>query len=495
MQRSEGQNKSRESLANHASCTELDSSSPSSSPVLHLYETQEPSSTQSSSTTPHMRTQNTDLNMNPPIRTSPDEDQQCSHLHDLSIIPSIRSSIASEPLLAPPPSIRLPCSVVVRVCLHLLSYLNKHPLRSVIGLCSDSIRPCCCAFFVMRNVGFVSNRFFRCVFDSCRMFIPQQKFQILHYFPNQFNSFCALFQVSLSNVHLKCDGDDFFHTLNWKTVPYSLNSITSMTLEFNLNYDFIYPMSPVYCSRLSELIVVINHADQLDLLAAGLWENDTVKSLHLKTEIRADLSSFSEALRVNSSLTYLNLGANYMATHNAVYLANTLVQNKSLRTLDLWVNIIDCEGCFHIGTMMQSNSTLQSVDLGCNVIRNQGVFHLSNALKNNTTLKSLSLWKNFINCHGAEVLADALLVNSGLRVLNLGDNQIETLGSYYLSDALKQNQTLLSLNLWNNKIDAAGVYYFEDALDYNSTVIVDIRSNQFKLSEINPQCNRRIRVS
>ena len=83
---------------------------------------------------------------------------------------------------------------------------------------------------------------------------------------------------------------------------------------------------------------------------------------------------------------------------------------------------------------LKVNQTLTTLDLRYNHIGEVGVQALAEALKINQTLTSLDLTDNQIGAVGAQVLAEALYVNHTLTTLNLTNNEIKKNGFQLLYD-------------------------------------------------------------
>jgi len=77
-------------------------------------------------------------------------------------------------------------------------------------------------------------------------------------------------------------------------------------------------------------------------------------------------------------------------------LSSALKMNTTLTKLDLTGNEIGNEGIAAIGEMLKSNNTLKSLQFTSNGIEDQGVDQFSEAMKSNRSLMNLHLCKNDI---------------------------------------------------------------------------------------------------
>ncbi|XP_044178511.1 protein NLRC3-like isoform X2 [Acropora millepora] len=207
-------------------------------------------------------------------------------------------------------------------------------------------------------------------------------------------------------------------------------------------------------------------------LSEALRVNTSLTSLDLRYNSIDDegASSLSEALRVNTSLTSLDLGKNSIHAEGAHSLSEALKVNTSLTSLDLGVNSIGAEGANFLSEALRVNTSLTSLVLSINSIHADGAHSLSEALKVNTSLTSLDLGVNSLGAEGANFLSEALRVNTSLTSLNLYDNSIHADGAHSLCEALKVNTSLTSLNLGYNSIGAEGANFLSGALRVNTSL-------------------------
>ncbi|XP_015759265.1 PREDICTED: uncharacterized protein LOC107338542 [Acropora digitifera] len=108
--------------------------------------------------------------------------------------------------------------------------------------------------------------------------------------------------------------------------------------------------------------------------------NSTVSSLNLIEWKSTNL--LTQALRVNTSVSSLDLSGNNIFDEGANSLAQVLRVNTSLSTLDLSGNFIGIEGANSISQALRINTSLSSLDLdtNCNFIGDEGANSLAQAL-------------------------------------------------------------------------------------------------------------------
>ena len=208
------------------------------------------------------------------------------------------------------------------------------------------------------------------------------------------------------------------------------------------------------------------------LLSEALKVNSTLTKLDLRGNGIGDqgATGLAEALKVNSTLTKLDLCGNGIGYQGATGLAEALKVNSTLTELNLRVNDIGDQGATGLAEALKVNSTLTELNLRVNDIGDQGATGLAEALKVNSTLTELNLRVNDIGDQGATGLAEALKVNSTLTELNLSENGIGDQGATGLAEALKVNSTLTELNLTGSGIGDQGVTGLAEALKVNAAL-------------------------
>ena len=192
----------------------------------------------------------------------------------------------------------------------------------------------------------------------------------------------------------------------------------------------------------------------------------------------------SDAIKVNNTLTNLDLSGNAIGDSGAGFLSEAIKVNTVLTNLNLSVNEIGASGAGSLSDAIKVNRTLTNLDLSVNKIGTTGATYLSDAIKVNTVLTNLDLRVNKIGDSGAGSLSDGLKVNTTLTNLDLRDNEIGDSGAVFLSDAFKVNNAMTNLNLSVNKIGLSGIGFFSDAIKFNTS----LTNLDLSVNEICPSC-------
>ncbi|CAF0974316.1 unnamed protein product [Didymodactylos carnosus] len=221
-----------------------------------------------------------------------------------------------------------------------------------------------------------------------------------------------------------------------------------------------------------------------EALGEALKVNKTLTNLNLQlNEISVrGAEALAEALKVNKTLTTLDLGWNQISDEGGQALAEALKLNKTLTTLHLQSNQISVREGEALADAFKVNKTFTTLNLESNPIFVRGGQALAEALKVNKTLSTLNLTVNEISDGGGEALAEALKVNKTLTTLHLQSNQISVRGGQALAEALKVNKTLTTLDLQSNQISDGGGEALAEALKVNKTLTtLNLRSNQISV--------------
>lgn len=121
-------------------------------------------------------------------------------------------------------------------------------------------------------------------------------------------------------------------------------------------------------SSLTEIDVCWNKigVDGERQMSDGLQVNKTLKRLHLyDVSLGDDALTLADALKVNRSLKFLDLGCNHL---NVGLISDALVVNPSLEELRLMSTGICHDDCFEIARMITLNKSLKRLDMRNNTV-------------------------------------------------------------------------------------------------------------------------------
>ena len=260
------------------------------------------------------------------------------------------------------------------------------------------------------------------------------------------------YQTPLSLALLFIDECKLFSETMFTKLAHSFGkSLDRVELHFSHLYSEPELLSPLYLA-----LRVNTSLTSLDLGYLSIGDEEA--------------SSLSEALRVNTSLTSLDLSDNSIGVEGASSLSEALRVNTSLTSLDLVKNSIGYEGASSLSEALRVNTSITSLELSENSIGVEGASSLSEALRVNTSLTCLYLWENSIGYKGASSLSEALRVNTSLTTLHLSKNSIGDKGASSLSETLRVNTSLTTLHLSKNSIGDEGASSLSETLRVNTSL-------------------------
>ncbi|KAL0236495.1 hypothetical protein GEMRC1_003077 [Eukaryota sp. GEM-RC1] len=180
----------------------------------------------------------------------------------------------------------------------------------------------------------------------------------------------SIFEATIKSIFFGLDSS------NLDDLSQCSDVITGLALSWDYvhNFDFLKPSSPFYFSRLR--ILDFGYDDDVTL---------------------SKLLAVLEALKVNPTITSINLSGAFIGDEGAVALATMLKVNSTISSVDLSSNSIGDEGAVALATMLKNNSTISSVDLSSNSIGDEGVISLSETLKVNSTISTIYLSAESVN--------------------------------------------------------------------------------------------------
>ena len=170
-----------------------------------------------------------------------------------------------------------------------------------------------------------------------------------------------------------------------------------------------------------------------------------------------------EKMRADS-YTELNLSQKGMGVVGGMVVAGLLPVMGSLKSMNLFDNRIGPEGANAIAEALKVNGSVRHLVLKDNRLGPEGARHLSEGLRVNKSITDLDISRGddylsaAIQAEGAKYIADMLLVNGSITKLNLNNNHIQYEGVVLICEALKRNKdtNLSSLNLGRNELGPAG---------------------------------------
>jgi len=133
----------------------------------------------------------------------------------------------------------------------------------------------------------------------------------------------------------------------------------------------------------------------------------------------AGAEALAGPLRINATVTMVNLGDNKITAEGIKHLTDALKDNKTVSEFIIWGNFIGDEGAKHVADLLSVTATVTSINLGGNEIKDEGIKHLADALTHNNSVSELALYTNGFGDVGAEALAGALRVNGTVTALDL----------------------------------------------------------------------------
>ncbi|KAL0239675.1 hypothetical protein GEMRC1_009783 [Eukaryota sp. GEM-RC1] len=297
-----------------------------------------------------------------------------------------------------------------------------------------------------KKVGYVSHRFFESALHASKVFLETNTFHVVPKDLPPLCSFASFFGTDIQSVFFYVSG--FFK--KEEMLNYS-HKISGLELELKNNSDLCF----------------FSHSSLF-------FEQLRLKQFHLRVSVpRGWYSMFSpliELLKVDNTVTSLNLAHNSIVAEDVSVLSDLLKDNVTITSVNLMFNEIEDNGATALAETLKAKFTLTYVILSRNSIGDNGARALADAFRVNTKITSINVGGNYIGDKGARALADALKVNTTITSIDLAGNRIGARGARALAEALKVNDTATSINLWNNSIGDKGARALAEALRVNVTV-------------------------
>ncbi|VDP20516.1 unnamed protein product [Schistosoma margrebowiei] len=205
----------------------------------------------------------------------------------------------------------------------------------------------------------------------------------------------------------------------------------------------------------------------LSFLSKVLKENTFIQTLLLsQCKLRKDgLMKLYNDLIKNVTIKYLDLSGCDLGDSSCSMLAEILTMNRVLKYLNLARNQIGSDGVELLGDAISSNDTLLKIDLSWNSITNKGALDIAKGLKENIRISICHLsWNGFVGKSGLEI-AQIIKENITLEELYLqynriSDKEIESIGQAICTSNDSGETKLRVLDVSSNPISTKGLYNF-----------------------------------
>ena len=205
--------------------------------------------------------------------------------------------------------------------------------------------------------------------------------------------------------------------------------------------------------------------------------NDRVRQVKL-INVHLDQSGFQalgEALRVNTSVSYLRLTALTLSAKAVEAIIKGLIKNKTLSSLDLKWSNFDNEAAVHeLAKGLSENKCVRSLILsGCGLEDSQ-VAILLRFLTGHPSLEGLDLDGNKCGREASAALSTVLRDNKcRIRNLNLSCQRVDIgceMEFHIISQGLAANNSVISLDISNNRVRDEDLEWISLALIKNRTL-------------------------
>ena len=234
--------------------------------------------------------------------------------------------------------------------------------------------------------------------------------------------------------------------------------------------------------------------DHAGMVAALQSPHAVTQVLNLaKNPVGPDIGkALTFVLKLNTSLTVLNLHACRLSTACGKGIAESLRSNKTLKELDLSGNEFEEATAKALGAMLKKNGSLEILNLsasGADSLGADGAVEIAKALQTNKSLKVLLIAGSattsgnvpVVGDKGARAMVEALKQNASLLTLDMSYNDLGDQPGVGLEIMLKSNVTLKTLTVSNNKFTKKTGVAIGGGLGLNTTLTtLVLNNNQLK---------------
>lgn len=314
--------------------------------------------------------------------------------------------------------------------------------------------------------------------------------------------------LRLKSIMMKDDElQEFVEVLKWNpyitSLDFSDNSITSdgarrlcQALQKNpnvtrlcLDMNRLRGAGPYIASMLADNTALTKcdfsfcffDAESVAALSKGLARNQSLRVLKLRGNRGGEgVLELGEALKINSSLTYLDLRQNKIAALHMSSLQEALKVNTSLLHLELMDNQIgpDTSG---LEEALKKNSSLTHLDVSWCELTSSFADILDGPLHASLRYWDISGNKNMGPTAARKIGLALAKKKASLTLLGASECDFQAEGAQYLAKCLLQNTSLTSLFIPSNHMGVEGLAHLVKSLTTKNTTLkkLDICHNDF----------------
>eukprot|EP00731_Ephydatia_muelleri_P007494 Em0003g1742a len=197
------------------------------------------------------------------------------------------------------------------------------------------------------------------------------------------------------------------------------------------------------------------------------------------------LCEMCNAVGMNTTLTSLHLSGNEFDDQSIACLGTMLREKKMLTTLGLNHCGLGPEGLCEVCNAVRMNTTLTYIDLSENRFDDKSITCLGTMLRENKMLTTLGLNRCGLGPEGLCEVCNAVRMNNTLTYINLSENRFDDQNITCLGTMLRENKVLTSLLLMDCGLRQKGLCEVSSALEMSTTLIyLDLSGNTFNNQSI-----------
>ncbi|CAF1447680.1 unnamed protein product [Adineta ricciae] len=211
----------------------------------------------------------------------------------------------------------------------------------------------------------------------------------------------------------------------------------------------------------------------IKVMVAPLKLNSTITRLDLRDNCLGSRGAIyiTNLIKDNGYIDELNLGNNDIGIHGCKTLCKVLCSNRSIRMLYLDGNRFNDECAPFFAEVFSQNECLNYLNLNRNAFENETTGRLfGQSLIENQSLQELHLAWNHLSSRACGLLLKQLGTNARLTTIDLSWNAGALFTAKAMNDLLKKNTTLEKIYIEHNKLDTECATYIGKGLAKNESL-------------------------